>query len=384
MMKLLCIGRSLGRTGSKLSGGGVLRVQSTLLDHLRRSGFDLSLFYLNRVEHESPAPCGLVPEFGAPEERQLNRCMPRILRRLLALARGSDVVFGMQDGRPIDLAILVGRMTRRPVVGWIHNLPGRSTEDFPGGHPWITRHLYPRANRLVAVSKGIAEDLAKWSPGSAHNVVSLPNPVSVAEVKRLGESPPPEWAGAIFARRTLVGMGWLNRRKGFDLLLQSFAAVVRMGHDINLLILGEGEERVGLEAQAESLGLHDRVFMPGYQPNPYPLLSRAEAFVLSSRHEGLPTVILEAMSMGVPVIAFDCPFGPADILDRGRFGLLVPAENPQAMADAIGRLVSSMKLRARFREFGLERAMQYDTGAVTKKFEALFLELLNGDGHTKH
>ncbi len=379
-MKLLCIGRSLGRTGVKLSGGGVLRVQSTLLDHLLHSGFGVSLFYLNRVEHEAPAPCGLVPEFGAPAERSLNLHMPKVVQRLCALAKGSDVVFGMQDGRPIDLAILVGRMTRRPVVGWIHNLPGRTTQDFPGGHPWVTRLLYPRANRLVAVSRGIADDLIKFSPGSANNVVTLPNPVNMAAVRRLAEASPPDWAQEIFARRTLVGMGWLSRRKGFDLLLQSFATVVQKGHDVNLLLLGEGEERTALEAEADSLGLHGRVFMPGYQPDPYPVLSRAEAFVLSSRHEGLPTVILEAMSLGVPVVAFDCPFGPEEILDGGRYGLLVPAENSPAMADAITSLLDSAELRARFQGLGLERAKHYDTSAVTKKFEALFLELLNGRG----
>ena len=383
-MKLLCIGRSLGRAGAKLSGGGVLRVQSTLLDHLRRSGFDLTLFYLNHVEHESPAPCGLVPEFGAQEESQLNRRMPGVLRRLIALARQSDVVFGMQDGRPIDLAILVGRWSHRPVVGWIHNLPARSGQDFPGGHPWITRHLYPRANRLVAVSKGIAEDLVHWSPKSACKVISLPNPVNVAEVRRLGEPLPPHWARGIFARPTIVGMGWLTRRKGFDLLLESFAKVVQAGHDANLLLLGEGEERTALEAQASSLGLHDRVFLPGYQPNPYPLLARAEAFVLSSRHEGLPTVILEAMSLGVPVVAFDCPFGPADILDTGCYGLLVPAEQPDAMADAISNLLASGELREHFRELGLGRAMQYDTSAVTKRFESLFLGLLENRNQQKH
>ncbi len=383
-MKLLCIGRSLGRTGVKLSGGGVLRVQSTLLDHLLRSGFDVSLFYLNRVEHEGPAPCGLVPEYGAPEERSLNLHMPKVIQRLCALAKDSDVVFGMQDGRPIDLAILIGRMTRRPVVGWIHNLPGRTTQDFPGGHPWVTRLLYPRANRLVAVSKGIADDLIKFSPGSAHNVVTLPNPVDVAAVRRLGELPPPDWAQEIFARRTLVGMGWLTRRKGFDLLLQSFATVVRKGHDVNLLLLGEGEERAALEAQADDLGLHGRVFMPGYQPFPYPLLSRAEAFVLSSRHEGLSMVILEAMSLCVPVVAFDCPVGPGDILDGGRYGLLVPAEDPQAMADAIANLLDSAELRTRFRGLGLERAMQWDTSTVTKKFETLFLELPSGRRQRVH
>lgn len=383
-MRLLCIGRSLGRSGTTLAGGGVLRVQSTLLDRLLHAGFEVRLFYLNRVEHESPSPCGLVPEFGAPTENRLDLSMPRVIKRLFALAKSSDVVFGMQDGRPNALAILAGRMARRPVVGWIHNLPGRTAKDFPGGFPWITRHLYPCANRLVAVSKGIAEDLAKWSPGGMHNVVVLPNPVNVEEVRHLSESPLSDWARPIFTRRTLIGMGWLHRRKGFDLLLQSFATVVQRGHDVNLLLLGEGEERAALEAQVAELGLHDRVFMPGYQPNPYPLLSRADAFVLSSRHEGLPTVILEAMSLGVPVVASDCPFGPAEILDGGRCGLLVPSEDPHSMADGLSSLLSSEDLRLRLRQRGLVRAMQYDTSTVTEKFEALFVELHSGSGRREN
>lgn len=371
--KILCIGRNP-------SGGGAARVQGMLLDHLQRSAFDISLFYLESVEDMPAVRVPLTNESGEKVETGRDLRLPGVIRRLCALARGCDIVFGMQDGRPLDLAVLVGQIMRRPAIGWVHNLPSRSNADFPGGHPWIARFLYPHAVRIVAVSKGVAEDLVRWSPRTAPNVVSLPNPLDVLALRRLAERPLPAWAQSVFARKTLLGMGWLIRRKGFDLLLRSFASVVRSGHDLNLLLLGEGEERASLEAQVEDLGLSGRVFLPGYHADPYPLLSRAEAFVLSSRNEGLPTVLLEAMSLGVPVVAFDCPSGPSEILDKGRYGLLVPPEDHSSMASAIGNVLSSPTLRSRCRSLGLERAMRYDARAVARQFEDLFLEALDGRG----
>jgi glycosyltransferase involved in cell wall biosynthesis len=368
-VRLLCVGRHL-------SGGGTARVQNTLLGSLDRSRFEVKLFYLSGGESQFSPPVGLCPEFGVQSHALLNKRAAAITRRLFRLARWSDLVFGMQDGRPVHLAVLAGRLAHRPVVSWIHNMPSRTGQDFPGGQPWATRFSYPLADRLIAVSEGVAQDARRCIPGISLKTVVLPNPIDLEEVGSLAGAPLPAWAEEAFARKTILGAGSLVRRKGFDTLLAAFASVVQQGHDANLLILGEGEERVSLESQARELGLQGRVFMPGFQRNPYPFFKRAEAFVLSSRHEGLSMVILEAMSLGTPVVSTDCPFGPRELLQDGRCGILAPPENPDGMADAIRRLLSSPELGANYRKLGPQRAKSYDAPTATRRFEALFLDVL--------
>jgi glycosyltransferase involved in cell wall biosynthesis len=122
--------------------------------------------------------------------------------------------------------------------------------------------------------------------------------------------------------------------KGFRILLKAFSEVrtVRM---CRLVILGEGPERSALTDLASSLGISDDVALPGFDENPYRWMRRAAAFVLSSYHEGFPSVLLEAMACGVPVVSTDCPSGPDEILEGGRWGRLVPVEDASAMADAM-------------------------------------------------
>ena len=368
-VRLLCIGRDL-------SGGGAPRTEMTLLGHLDRSRFEIKLFYLCRDQPQIEVPEGLTPEFGAPVHALVNRRMPHIIRRLCALARQSDLLFATRDGRPIHLAVLAGRIARRPVVGWVHN----SLREFSAYyHPWqlrVARVIYPFVDRMVAVSRGLMEDTLHFIPRLGERVVTLPNPLDLEAVDCQARSALPPWAERIFARKTLLAAGWLIHRKGFDILLEAFATVVREGYDVNLLILGEGPERATLEALARNLGLQDRVLMPGYQANAYPFFGRAELFVLSSRYEGLASVILEALSLGVPVVAADCLFGSRELLEDGLYGLLVPPEDPGALAEAIKRLLSSPELCARFRKLGPERARRHDAPIAARQFEALFFECL--------
>jgi glycosyltransferase involved in cell wall biosynthesis len=132
----------------------------------------------------------------------------------------------------------------------------------------------------------------------------------------------------------VLAVGRLTAQKAFDVLIQAFARV-RKTRLARLLILGEGEERSALEAMIRQFGLAQDIGLPGFVPNPYPYMAHAALFVLSSEFEGLPTVLVEAMSVGTPVIATDCPSGPREILMDGRHGQLVPMGDPIALADAI-------------------------------------------------
>ena len=132
----------------------------------------------------------------------------------------------------------------------------------------------------------------------------------------------------------VLGVGRLTTQKAFSVLIEAFAQV-KKSQPARLLILGEGEERPMLEALIKQFGLEQDVSLPGFVSNPYPYMAHAALFVLSSKWEGLPTVLVEAMSLRTPVIATDCPSGPQEILGNGQYGRLVPMDDPDALALAI-------------------------------------------------
>jgi len=199
---------------------------------------------------------------------------------------------------------------------------------------WLMRRLYPRAHRVVAVSEGVARAVRDGLGVPADNVVVIGNPVVTPRVLAgAGRAPAHPWFHD-GGPPVVLGVGRLEPQKGFDVLLRAFAAA-RGRRPCRLLILGEGGRRPELEALAVDLGVVDAVAMPGFDPDPFPALASAGAFVLSSAWEGLPNVLIQAMALDTPAVATDCPSGPAEVTDGGRLGWLVPVGDEPAMADAI-------------------------------------------------
>lgn len=140
--------------------------------------------------------------------------------------------------------------------------------------------------------------------------------------------------GCRAGKPVILAVGRLEKQKDYGTLVRAFDMVKRV-IEARLIILGEGSQRADLEIMIANLGLSEAVKMPGFAENPYAYMSRADVFVLSSVREGLPNVLIEAMACRVPVVSTDCPYGPDEILDGGRYGSLVPVEEPRALADAI-------------------------------------------------
>ena len=200
--------------------------------------------------------------------------------------------------------------------------------------PQFIRWSYPRADAVVAVSEGVAADLVEMCGLAPASVVVRNNPVVTPEVVRMRSEPVEHPWLAVRATPTVVAVGRLMPQKDFATLIAAFA-MARRARPARLVVLGDGPLREDLEKLTRQLGVSDDVSLPGYCANPYPAMAAADLFVLSSRWEGSPGVLIEAMSCGTVVVATDCPSGPRQILDGGRYGRLVPVGDAAAMATAI-------------------------------------------------
>lgn len=205
--------------------------------------------------------------------------------------------------------------------------------------PGLMRHTFSLAHAVVAPSKAAADDLARVTGIPRDRIQVIYNPVISDEIMaKSKELPDHPWLlqpGVPI----IVGMGRLTKQKDFPTLIRAFA---RMRERIpsRLIIFGDGEDRLALRNLCDELRLRAWVDLPGFTANPYAILSRAALFVLSSRWEGLPGVLIEALACGTRVISTDCPSGPREILDNGRFGQLCPVGDVEAMASAIIRALN--------------------------------------------
>ncbi|MFP4280933.1 MAG: glycosyltransferase [Halochromatium sp.] len=207
------------------------------------------------------------------------------------------------------------------------------------------RLLYPAIERIVAVSEGVAEDTARIARVARSRIDVIRNPVVTPELAaHAAASCPHPWLRARAGTPILIGAGRLQRQKDFPTLLRAFD-LVRRQRACRLIILGEGRGRGALEALAQALGLRlgadGDLDLPGFQANPYCWLARADLFVLSSAWEGSPNVLAEALALGIPAVATDCPSGPRELLAAGRFGPLVPVGDSAALAAAILRTLAA-------------------------------------------
>ena len=198
------------------------------------------------------------------------------------------------------------------------------------------RWAYPRASGIVAVSEGVADDLAAYARLPRDRIRVVYNPVVGQHLETLQQSAPRHpWLADGRKGPVLLAVGRLEPQKDYPTLLDGFAVLRRDMPDARLIILGEGRERAMLERIIRQRALDGAVDLPGFLVNPFGVMAAADLLVLSSRWEGFPNVLVEAMACGTPVVATDCPSGPREILDAGRYGPLVPVADVEALAAAM-------------------------------------------------
>ncbi len=211
------------------------------------------------------------------------------------------------------------------------------------------RWAYTAAQAVVVPSRGVAEDLVAWAGVSPDRLHVIPSPVVTERLMHLSSASPAHPWMHDKSVPVVLGVGELSERKDFATLIRAFA-IVAGRRPCRLVILGEGRRRTELEALAKTLGVSDRVALPGFETNPYAYLAHADVFALSSRWEGLPVALVEALALGVSSVACDCPSGPGELLGESGLGGLVPVGDHLAMAMQIDAFLTNPQPPARCRE----------------------------------
>jgi glycosyltransferase involved in cell wall biosynthesis len=287
-----------------------------------------------------------------------------ILRRAIQESE-ADIVVSFVDIINV-LTIIATRRMFKPIIVSERVDPSRHSI----GPAWrfLRQLVYPLADALVCQTTSA---LAQFRIARKNIGAVIPNMVTVplSSTKNYGSS-----AGRI-GRRTIIGMGRLVHQKGFDLLLRSFAVIATRHPDWSVLILGDGPLRQELETQVERLKLTARVKFLGAVDDPISVLRQADLFVLSSRFEGFPNALCEAMACGLPVVSFDCPSGPRDIIRNGLDGILVPADDVDRLAAAMDRLASSEQERQRMGDRATEVLVRFSQQRILTLWEELFAQV---------
>ena len=316
----------------------------------------------------------VVHDLGVGELRSSSVRMIRAVRPLRRLIEreGPDALISVMDHA--NLAAL--RANRRSTASTRQVLCVQVAPSAQYGrrlHPYDRlilfglRRQYPKADKVIALSEGVKADLLGLGPGAADKVSVIPN---AGLDERVLNGATESLGGAVQRpkqAKLIVACGRLSRQKGFVYLLRAFKKV-KEEVAARLWIVGEGELRRALEEEITRLDLNGCVRLLGFQENPFKYMAAADVFVLSSLWEGFGNVLVEAMACRTPIISTDCPYGPSEIIRHEHSGLLTPVADADALAYAIVRVLKDEGLSRRLVRNGVERARDFEAGAVAMKY----------------
>ena len=330
-----------------LEGGGAERVTVNLSRGFVERGHRVDLVVASRTGPFLGAVPPGVTIVDLAAGRVVRALVP--LTRYLRLVQPDALISSLDHANLIALwAVRLARSRARTIVV-VHTTMSRTISN-PGSWtdrvilPPLIRRFYGSAHAVVAVSEGAGDDLRAFLRRRVRTVHVIQNPVVLPDlVSRAAAGIPHDWLQDD-GPPVLLGVGRLWHQKDFATLLRAFHAA-ELQRRARLLILGEGPLRADLERLIQELELTDVVALPGFVRDPYPSMARAAAFVLSSVFEALPTVLIEAMALGTPVIASACPTGPTEILDYGRWGTLFDVGDVAALAAALTAAVDAVPVR---------------------------------------
>lgn len=360
---------------------GVQRVVINLYNHFDRSAVDPTLILWNDAGKVAHFVDRSKPIIETDPGLRRPRLLFRLFRYLSIVRRiRPDAILSFVPATNVSLRLLRPFLPKRvPVVMCEHAFISRAfavgeyTGFFKHLYKTLLRGMYNRADRLVMTADLGKRDIVEAWGVEADRVSVIRNPQDIAELRsRAGQECGHDW----LVRReapVLIAAGRLAAQKGFSKLLDACALLAKE-RDFRLIILGRGELEAELRSKASDLGLAGRVDFAGFQTNHLQYIARADLFVLSSVWEAMPMVVAETMAVGTPIVSFDCPSGPYEMLDAGRCGYLVPDQDERALADAIAHALDHPEEAKAKARLAREKVEQYDVGKIVAAYQDLLRE----------
>jgi len=345
-----------------LEAGGAQRVLILLSEGFAKRGHNVTVLTINGTEND----CFSLPNAVKRQALNLSTGIQVVLnfpkiRAGIRLSKPDIIVSFVELTNIITLLSTLG--LHLPVVVSERSAPA-AFEERPFLN-WLRACVYPLASRLIVQSQGA---LDYFLPDLQDKAVIVPNPVVCPPEARPSQP--------TLCRPMLLSVGRLHEVKQFDRLISAFAMIKDKHADWGLTIVGDGPMKSVLKQLGQDLELGDRLSLPGYVASPYTFLRQADLFVMTSRIEGFPNALCEAMACGLPVISTDCPTGPREIIRNGIDGLLVKNEDTLAISQAMDRLMSDEVERHRLASRSAEVMSRFDLDRVMQMWESIFIESL--------
>ncbi|MGZ8941566.1 MAG: glycosyltransferase family 4 protein [Methylobacter sp.] len=357
---------------SSLNAGGAERVATTLCNAWADRGYRVTLiptfsgggqpFY----KISDAVEVIYLAHIAEIKRKSLGSYAKRLfaLRRLI-VERQPDVIISFMQQVNVA-AIFASAFLRIPVIICERNDP--SSEPRSKFWEFACQLTYPYADILTVQTEAVAEKVMQIYP-RLRKIHSLPNPLpdgTLAIAK----------SGLSGRRKTLLSLGRLSTQKQVNIIINAFSEVAPHFEEWDLHVYGDGSLKVEIEKQICDLGLHRRVFLKGLTTEPWQVMADADAFVMASKHEGFPNALLEAMAVGLPCVTFDCPSGPREITDNGKYAMLVKLNDQIGLVTALKKIMSneifSIELGNQARKYILGR---YRLSAALDKWDQLFREI---------
>jgi len=359
---------------SSLKRGGAERVLANLAGYFYREGYQVVMVTTRREETEYEIPKGIVRRISepAPEELGSGR-MANFKKRFLALRRiwreeKPDVILSF-IGKNNMMAILTSRGLGIPVSVSVRGEPRE--EYYNKGLRLMARQLFRLAEGVVLQTK---RSCAFFPKGVQKKAVILKNPVHPDFFRERFEGQ---------REKTVVAVGRIDANKNHEMLLRAFAEIASEFPEYRLLIYGDGEKRGELQRLAEEMGLGERIFLPGNVEHVEEAIYKARVFVLPSNTEGMPNTLIEAMLLGITVIATDCPCGgPAELIENGENGLLVPVGDVKGMTESLRKVLEDSREADRMGRNAARIRDLYREEAVYGSWETYLKGLMESGGRS--
>ncbi len=353
-------------------GGGAARVVITLLRHLDRTRFEphLVVFYtFYGFWFRSEVPDDVV--MHVLDAQRARNAMPKLVRVIwqvrpaVLVATQGYINFLLLLAKPFLPAC---KIVIREVIGERYMEHNRYRDLLYRCYLRLVR----RADRIITQTEAVARRLTGEIAPRPGQIECLHNPVDAERLAAAAAHAPSPFTGP---GPHVLAMGRLTGQKGFDLLLDAMVGVRAAGVPARLTIVGVGELEAELRSKAAALGLADVVALVGFQEQPERFFAHADVFVLSSRYEGMPNVVLEALACGLPIVAFDCPHGVSEIVHDGVNGRLVPAEDVPALTAALIDVLRDETMLRRLRTGIPDTLRSFTAPVVSARWNALFAQL---------